>query len=118
MKKQFYIPFIYLIIGVVILVLLELTPHLFYSTSFNIKAFNTVLHQKETIALAKLNELKTQKNNFNTTQNFNSFEKQGISFYVAKKNEIIFWSSASITILLAIFLIFTLDRINAFDISN
>jgi signal transduction histidine kinase len=95
MKKQFYIPFIYLIIGVVILVLLELTPHLFYSTSFNIKAFNTVLHQKETIALAKLNELKTQKNNFNTTQNFNSFEKQGISFYVAKKNEIIFWSSAT-----------------------
>ena len=95
MKKQRYIPFIYLIIGVVILLFLELFPHLFYSTSFNIKAFNAVLHQKETIALNKLNELKKEQDNFSSFKNFNSFEEQGISFYVLKDDNIVFWTSAT-----------------------
>ncbi|TXB64367.1 GHKL domain-containing protein [Vicingus serpentipes] len=95
MKKQRYIPFIYLIIGVVILLFLELFPHLFYSTSFNIKAFNAVLHQKETIALNKLNELKSEQDNFSSFKNFNSFEEQGISFYVLKDDNIVFWTSAT-----------------------
>ena len=94
MKKQLYIPFIYLVIGVLILVFLALFPHLFYSTNFNIKAFNKVLHQKEALASTMLKTIKEQKNNFNSITNFNSFEEQGISFYVAKNNKIIFWTSA------------------------
>lgn len=95
MKKQFYNPFIYLVIGVVILVFLEFFPHLFYSTNFNIKAFNNILHQKEELASNVLNKLKQQKNNFNSIANLNSFSEQGVSFYVAKNNKIIYWTSST-----------------------
>jgi len=100
MKKQIYNPFIFLLIGVVIFILLELFPQLFYSTSFNIQTFNTVLHQKETKAAKNLDILIKQDNfsRFSNLESFKELSNQGVYFFIYKNQDLRFWTSSTVPI--------------------
>jgi len=102
MRNLIHNLWLHLIIGCLFIVSLFILPNYYLNNTVSPKQFNKTLNKKEDQASKALNNLiqvVDYKKEFNSKSEFNQLANDGITFYVFKGNQPIYWTSRNVPLL-------------------